>query len=321
MMPDSSQIENLAVYLPITTEIRHVADRFALRQPTPEKAEEVRLNTIAVSIVNNYLKMLGVMTDLASSDSWNQVMQLSDNVADLMISEVGSLECRPVKGVVDSCYIPYPVINSAIGYTVVQIDDGFKKAAILGFTPEITTEYVKFSDLEPLESLIDRIHELKALNNPNSLINLGQWFNNLFDEGWQTLESFFAPEQLIPAFALRSGELFDLNSSKDFPLAKAKLIDFGVHLSDRKVILLIQLNPESHNKVGVVLRILPQPEQIYLPEALELRVLEASERVFMEAQARNRDNYIQLQFSGQVQETFTVEIILNGVKFSQQFQL
>ena len=52
MSPKSSSTENCAISLPITAQIRHIANQFAVRQPTKEKAEQILLNTIAVSIVN-----------------------------------------------------------------------------------------------------------------------------------------------------------------------------------------------------------------------------------------------------------------------------
>ena len=320
MIPKFPETEN-AISLPITGAIRHLAHEFAARQPTREKAEQVMLNTIAVSIVKNYLTLLDVPTDLASSDSWNPVMQLCSNVADLDIPGIGKLECRPVKSTATSCLIPLEVWDLRCGYVVVQIDELGKKAAILGFTPEITTEELPLSDLQPLESLIDRLHELKQLNTNTSVVNLAQWFDNIFDWGWQTIESLINPEQLTPALSLRSADLLSPNAVADNSIARAKLIDLGVQLGNRSIVLLVKLIPEENGNIAVTLRIHPQPHEICLPEALELRVLESSGNVFMEAQARSRDNYIQLQFSGQPQEIFTVEIRLANIKFTERFQL
>ncbi len=325
------ELENRAIPLPITREIISVASQFASRQPTPEKAEQVRLNTIAVSVVNNYLNMLSVSTDLAGSDSWNPVMQLCENVADLNLTEIGKLECRPIKSSDFSCQVPLEVWDLRIGYVVVQIDDDQKKAAILGFTPQVASEELVIAELESPEALLDCIHTSpQAVSAPqNSLTDLGQWFNEVFETGWQTVENLLNPEQLTPAYGFRN-----LGSSSDQPdsnpneesVTRAKLIDLSVQLSDRKVVLLVKIAPEenssANNSVSVILQVLPQNDQVYLPAGLELQVLEASAQdVFMETQARGRDNYIQLQFSGQPQELFQVRISLDGVDFSEQFQL
>ena len=67
-------------------------------------------------------------------------MQLCENVADLEIVGVGKLECRPVTSTANSCHIPWEVRDLRIGYTIVRIDDSLKKAEILGFISQVTTE-------------------------------------------------------------------------------------------------------------------------------------------------------------------------------------
>ena len=323
MTSKTPEIDDRAISLPITSEICHIAEEFATRQPNSQKAERVRLNTIAVSVVNNYLEMLGIQTDLSASDSWNPVMQLCSDSADLAISGVGKLECRTVKTGADSCQIPLEVWDLRIGYVVVEIEDSGKEAKILGFIDRVATEELPLNTLQPLEYLIDRIYDLKESTADSSLVNLGNWFDSVFDAGWQTVESLFSPQQLIPALGFRNanasdGEPFDL--SADMGVTRAKEIDLGVQLGDRGVILLIRLIPEANDRIGITLQVHPQPDKLYLPEALTLKILENSEE-FMEAQARSQDNFIQLQFSGQTGERFTVEIVLNEARFSEHFRL
>jgi hypothetical protein len=90
------ELEDFALTLPITQAARTTAQQFASNQPTPEKAEQVRLNTLCVWVVNDYLEIMGIPTSLTSSDSWNPVIRLCANIADLELPGVGRLECRPV---------------------------------------------------------------------------------------------------------------------------------------------------------------------------------------------------------------------------------
>ncbi|MGD1918692.1 MAG: DUF1822 family protein [Pleurocapsa sp.] len=318
------ETEDFAISLPITTEIRQIAAQFADRQPTPVKAEQVRLNTIAVSVTNNYLNMLDVATDLASSDSWNPVMQVCENVADLELTEIGKLECRPIVSSDTTCQIPLEVWDLRIGYVVVRIEEDLKSAAILGFTPQVTTEELAIADLEPPEALIDRIHQFSESVIETSLTNLGQWFNDVIETGWQSLDNLLNSDRLTPAYGFRSIDSLGSSNSEqpDNSIIRAKLINLGVQLSDRQVILLVKLEPEANNNIGVTLQVLPQVNEIHLPENLELKVLEtSSQEVFMETRSRSRDNYVQLQFSGQPGETFQVVISLAGVEFTEQFRL
>lgn len=324
MTPKSPEISDLAISLPITSDILYQADRFAARQPNSQITERVWLNTIAISAVNNYLNMLGIQTDLTASDSWNPVMQLCSDSADLEISGVGKLECRPVKINQSKCQIPLEVWDLRIGYTVVEIDDLGKKANILGFISEVNTEELSLDALQPPEALLDRIHELQNSAVDNSIVNLGNWLDNIFDAGWQTISSLLLPERITPALGFRTQDASNFepaDSSSDMGITRAKEIDLGVQLSDRRVVLLIRLIPEENSQIGVTLQVHPQPNELYLPEALTLRILEDFQEVFMEAQARSQDNFIQLQFSGQPGERFTIEILLDDAKFSEQFQL
>ncbi len=325
MIFQSQGIEKFAIPLPITQENRKIAREFAAQELGEEKAEQVLLNTLAVLVVNNYLSMLEIPTDLANSDSWNPLMRTINNVADLDLPGRGKLECRPIKTTADSCYIPMEVWDSTIGYVIVSMDDNLKRATILGFTSQVKTQNLQIAHLDPPETLIDCLHDLTEPVTDSPLINLGQWFNNYFDEGWQTVESFLNPEQLSPAFGLRSIELLEPTVSEfetvNTKVSRAKSINLGIQFNNRNVILLIEMNPEPNGNIGVTLQVHPSPNDIYLPEGLELQIIESSDDIFMQAQARNRDNYIQLQFSGQPQEMFSVKITLDGLKFFERFQL
>jgi len=89
--------QNSSLTLPITKTARQISEQFAQQQATPEKAEQVRLNTLAVLLVNDYLQMMEIPTDLQASDSWNAAVRFCSDLADLEIIGMGKLECRPMK--------------------------------------------------------------------------------------------------------------------------------------------------------------------------------------------------------------------------------
>ena len=59
MVANLQDIENIAVPLPITSEIREIARSFAARQATEQQANRVLYNSLAVLTVKGYLEMLG----------------------------------------------------------------------------------------------------------------------------------------------------------------------------------------------------------------------------------------------------------------------
>ena len=322
--------ENTAVLLPITTKNREVAHQFAVEQTTKEKATQVFYNTLAILAVQSYLEMMDLATDLLGSDSWNPVMRAFDDVADLNIANLGKLECRPLKDSDPNCHIPLEVQDLRLGYVVVKIDDSFKKATLLGFTPQVVNSTIAITDLKPLEALIDHLHELKVKNTKNAhsaVVDLGQWFNHVFSAGWTTVESLLNPEQLIPAGEFRSVEfppekLLQLEELSSSCIQRAKLINLGIQLgNDQQVVLLVEIAPDENGSIGVILQVHPTSKNAYLPETLTLKVIESSGEVFMQAQARSKDNFIQLQFSGQPKELFTVQIVFHDAQLTEEFQL
>ena len=324
MVTNFPDTENTAIPLPITSQAREVARSFAAQHTTKQKAEQVFYNTLAVFTVHSYLQMLGITTDLPSSDSWNPVMQACDDVADLDLVGLGKLECRPCKNSDTSCHIPMEVWDLRLGYVVVKIDDSLKTASLLGFIPRVATEELAIADLRPVEALIDCLHDASVATANSALVDLEQWLNNIFTAGWSTVESLLNPA-LAPAWSFRNAELPPGNDSEsestNNSIQRAKLIDLGIQFGDRQVVLLVEISPEDNGSIAVTLQVHPDPSNTYLPETLQLKVIESSGATFMQAQARSQDNFIQLQFSGQPKEHFTVKIILDDAELTEEFRL
>lgn len=325
MILDFQNIENIAVALPITSDSRELARIFASQQTNEQKAVQIFLNTLAILIVRNYLELLGIPTNLSNCDSWNLVMRTCDNVADLDILNLGKLECRPIRSTDSSCHIPMEVWNLRLGYVIVKIDDSLKKAELLGFAPHVTTEDLAINDLRPIEALIDHLHDLKESKVITSLVNLEQWLNNIFTEGWEAVTILLNSEQLTSVWDFRNTKLPPENDLKlpetNRSIRRAKLIDLGIQMGDRQVVLLVEITPEKSDSIAVILQVHPGSDEIYLPQALSLRVIESTGEVFMQAQSRDQDNFIQLQFSGQIGERFSVNISLEDTELTEQFQL
>ncbi|MBW4559364.1 MAG: DUF1822 family protein [Trichormus sp. ATA11-4-KO1] len=316
----TERLENFALPLPISQAARTTAQLFANQQPTPDKAEQVRLNTLAVSVVNDYLQMMEIPTDLKISDSWNLIMQLCANVADLEIPSLGRLECRPVTVDQQVCVIPPEAWQERVGYVVVQIDESLHEAQLLGFIPSVTTETLPLSQLQPPEALIDCLAQLKT-SPIKTLVNLSQWVVDQCEAGWQTLESLRNSLESRPAYAFRSAVMTDETSQDQAETVtrRAKLIDLGIQIVDQPVMLIVEINPEANQKTSIRLQLHSTGNQIYLPTGVQLRVLDESGAVFLEASARSADNYIQLQFKGEIQEQFSVQVSLGNMSITEHF--
>ncbi|KAM3092495.1 DUF1822 family protein [Phormidesmis sp. 146-35] len=295
--------EELAVIVPITTEARQYAHRFASQQATAQKRKQVVLNTLAVCAVHDYMQRIGFQTARESSESWNPSIQLCSDVADLEIVGAGKLECRPVKYPETDCQIPAEAWHDRIGYVPVQIHLEEREAKILGFIERAAT-VVTVNQLRSLADLIDHLHNLMEAPAILPTIRLDEWLQGIIETGWQTVESLFGSPEL--AFRTET-------------IRQAKLIDLGLQLDRTPVGLIVELTPDvSENRTRIRLQV-RTIEQVYLPPNLRLVVLDDAGETFLEAQSRQQDNLIQLQFSGRSGESFRVAVMLGEAQITEQF--
>jgi hypothetical protein len=137
----------------------------------------------------------------------------------------------------------------------------------------------------------------------------------------ENIETLLNQEEAPLDFAFRSAEsaLLDQESLDSGGIRRAKLIDLGMQLAGYKVALIVELTPQSHNRRHILLQVHPAGNQIYLPPLLQLIVLDEFGLVFLETQARNADNYIQLQFDGLPGEQFSVKVALGDASITEDF--
>ncbi|MEQ8957853.1 MAG: DUF1822 family protein [Coleofasciculus sp. C2-GNP5-27] len=192
-MANTQMLNETSLPMPITRHAIQTAEQFAAAIPHPEKAQQVYLNTLAVQAVHDYLELMGIDTNLQQSDSWNPVVRMCEDVADLMVTGLGKLECRPVlsdmipdlnapiqSSAVPICPIPLEVQDERIGYVVVDIHQQTKKATLLGFTKTAGTGELFWHQLESVDALLDH---LETLAQPQ--VRLSQWLENVFETDWQ----------------------------------------------------------------------------------------------------------------------------------------
>jgi Protein of unknown function (DUF1822) len=308
------ELEDFSLTLPIAQIARQIAQQFAKGQPTPEKAEQVKLNTLSVLIVNDYLQMMGIPTNVSASDSWNPVVRLCADVADLEVRGIGRLECRPVRMHEHICYVPPETWEERTGYVFVQVDESLEEAKLLGFVRHVTTEELALNQLQPPEALIEHLAQLQQL------VKLSQWVTGIFEAGWQTLESLWNQLELTQAYAFRGSESLEASISNETEfIRRAKLIDLGIQIANQPVMLIVELSPQTNEQTSIRLQLHPASNQVYLPAEVKLTVLDDTGAVFLEAQARSADNYIQLQLRGEPGEKFGVRVALNDTGVTEHF--
>ena len=148
----------------------------------------------------------------------------------------------------------------------------------------------------------------------NKLVRLTQWLDNLFDAGWQTIDALLGTE----ALALSFRNVSSLNRQSD--IKGAKLIDLGLEVGDRALVLLVAIAPEDDEKVGIRIQLHPRENRSYLPADIELKMLFPTGETVQEARSRDRDTYIQLKyFKTQHGTQFNVRVALGDRQVIETF--
>ena len=318
--------DNLTFTLPLGLSAHDLAKQFWGQQSDRKQAKQVYLNSLAVYAVSYYLHCMGIKTDWEASFSWNPVMQTLADIADLEIPNIGKLECRPVLPQALVVSIPPEVWSNRIGYVAVQLDESLKRATLLGFSETADTGELPINSLRSLEDLLAHLNALETsqskIQNPLaqrrvalSKIQLSQWFENIFEAGWQSIETILGTEEQKLAFSFRSNSNLPNSTIK-----RAKLIDLGLQLENQSLALLVAITPEPEEKLSILVQVHPMEEETYLPPNLQLMMLSESGEILQKVVSRSIDNYIQLKrFRGLSGEKFAIQLTFGEMSVTEDF--
>jgi hypothetical protein len=238
------------------------------------------------------------------------------DVADLVLPNLGKLECRPVLPGETSVILPPEVMQDRVGYVAVQFGSRstptepvyLQEAQLIGFAPSVAIdppEELQIPDLQSLDALMEYLDQLEsalsaAPNKTRSQLN--KWLQNLFESSWQTVQEVLTPQ--TPLLALRRSTV-----------RRAKQIE----LQTNTVVLIVTLQPENRERLGIHLQVCSVNPQMILPTQLRLLVLTESGEVFREIIASDTDTFMQYEFSGQVGEQFSIKVALGDISITEAF--
>lgn len=318
----SSDHSSLTFTVPLTSEAHLIAEGFYKQQSNSKKAKQVYLNTLAVYAVNFYLECLGIETDWAASDSWDQVMQTLTNTADLVVKGQGRLECIPVLPKAQNITI-LPECDDRIGYVAVQLNQELTEATLLGFIPEIVSDKLPLSKLNSLEDLIKHLNQPIAEAQTNhvmpELVKLSNWLHNTFEAGWETVERLFASSQNEFAMNFRNAPSVQ-SAMQNIPedgVKRGKLLD--LKWGSEQLALLIGVKLIDSTEVDITIEVHPTNEQVHLPVGLQLMVLDETGGVVMQATTTRGTESMELKFNAESGEKFGVKLSLGDVSITEEF--
>ena len=142
------------------------AKKFAAQQANEEKSKQVYFNTLAVYAVRQFVQEIGFETNLAAGDSWHSIIRMVHDVADLVIPNLGKIECRVLMPEEMAISLPVEVTEDRIAYVAVRVQEQLTSVELLGFVRATDVsdsgKTLGFDQLEPIENLIDYLFRLES---------------------------------------------------------------------------------------------------------------------------------------------------------------
>jgi hypothetical protein len=177
-----------ALPLPIPQSSIDRALRLARVQP-PETAVRVYRNAIAVLIVSNYCSMMGFDLDLEASDALDPAVGLTLDTANLVLTGIGTIECRTVTADEIQCEIPPEACCDRVAYVVIGLDPNSRQAKLLGFAATVQDYVLPLAQLQSIDDFGAYLLRLETTQQAQP-VALWQWFKGGFQQGWQDLEEW-----------------------------------------------------------------------------------------------------------------------------------
>lgn len=94
-----------------------------------------------------------------------------------------------------------------------------------------------------------------------------------------------------------------------------------LNLDSQNLGLLMGILPKNKNTIDIFVRIYAINNNDYLPENLQLQILDQNNNIFAKIIADNQSNIIQYKFWGNFQETFSLKVILNDHYIEENFNI
>ncbi|MBP0005813.1 MAG: DUF1822 family protein [Cyanobacteria bacterium SBC] len=267
------------------------------------RAKQLYCNELARYAVARYLNCMGFQLDEHTGESTDPVWRTFANVADLQVERLGRLECRPVLPDDLVLHVPLEAQHDRAGYLAVQLHASLREATIFGFAKTVREEDIPLDRLDSLEGF------LQYATTRQEAIGLRQWFQGIFEAGWESMESLvYSPEI---AWRRRGSEP---PSSLPSTVERVKHLDLYSH----PIALTVRLEPLDRSEAQIAVAVYPTQGQIYLPRDLHLKILDEGGNAVMQTIACSTQS-IQLSFSAESGEIFTVVLELNDVCLTETF--
>jgi hypothetical protein len=305
--------------LSLPSSVHQLAKGFASEQLTIDKGRSVYLNTLAVHTVSRYLTLCGIKTDLQQGDWRDPVTHTLQDISDLVIPNIGRIECRAILPGASRMAIPSFAPQDVVGYVAVQFDEELKSVDLLGFFPShelmAEQEQISLQELLPLEEIFAYLDPVTRLSIAFQRGGLKVW-RRLHDFSQDLTESLqqALSQHFRPAFQVRSNNPSELLSDN----AIAQPLPIGSNLVlviDRTV----QDNALPGEEISVCVIVCSDNGDYGLPADLQMTI-SSGDNSQMNPVTPGVPVVIQ-SFTGTEGEPFQVLITSNGDEYTESFEI
>jgi Protein of unknown function (DUF1822) len=152
-------------------------------------------------------------------------------------------------------------------------------------------------------------------------VNLSLWLEGIYNSVWETVETFFRGTNYVMRRATVYDGIANFRDSSAVgvkSIKRGQLIDLGIGVPP--IVLVVDLVEEDNQQIYIRVQVHPTNENPYLSSNIKLVLLSESGEIIQSVQAREQDNYIQLnRFQGEVGEYFQIQVGFDDYQITETF--
>lgn len=301
-----SETSRFAFPVPLTSQIRAIAQHKA-ELDLDENASRLKiLRKLAFHAVSYYLRCMAFDVDQQYSDSQERILFHLLEGTDIYVRGIGRLECCPVNKTDTTYKVPIDAREGRLAYVVVEIDEHYQEAQIIGFfpTPLPESKTLLLNQLYPLSDLPQYLYHSIPLH----LSQLWSWAQTQLTNLSNTFANPFMDWYIFPEFS-SSMRTHD------------EQVQFSKHIQLDSLNLIIKfcLTPKMNDSLRVDLWIESEDKKT-LPSNTQLIILNDQGQTFQQLSATGDSFSLAAHpFSAIRDEQFAVKLSYGQVQHMERF--
>ena len=317
----TSSISSSGFPVPLTSKAWTIAQKQIRPQFDADYNQQQFRNGLAVYAVEFYLQCMAFEIETNDGHQTQALRSQFLDCAQLDVKDFGTLECCPVQPGETTFQIPVEAWCDRLAYVIVQIDDHFKQAQILGFKPQPVSSdgTIPLLQLQPIADLPQYLEASQT----TALSQVWAWANAQRQvlsntvvgafQGWRSAQEFYGAELSL---ATRSGGN-QPSTSTVASLDNHAVVSKVVQLHDLDLALVMDLSTKEDGSLRVELMVEPEVEQA-LPHTVQLIIFDEAGQIFQQL-FPTEGKLITRPFSAVLNEHFSIEVSYGNAKHIENF--